>query len=311
MADHGHVAGDSHGAAVIDESHHALHDMLSLVFVIFLLLSQAGVVLWKRLRPRSFLRISLFGVWIFPFGVSVYYFYWRFLAAWSFFTLSTLYLLFLCTRKPLDKRTPRIVYRWFHVLFYVSSGLCIFGYLLIMAEFIAASLMFEAEGLAATGALLIFYGLYFGVLDRDCAELCTDSMAVEMGVSKDKAKSGLVQRPLSPNICVICNEPLLVIGAGNILQPREPIHQLQCSHQCHEFCLRGWSMIGKKDTCPYPACKEKVGIGHTISNPWQSPSVLWMQLLDIARYLIVWYPLAVVVLQKGLGYFDADLFTAS
>ncbi len=32
------------------------------------------------------------------------------------------------------------------------------------------------------GFLLIFYGLYFGVLGRDCAEMCTDRLASKMGV---------------------------------------------------------------------------------------------------------------------------------
>lgn len=33
-----------------------------------------------------------------------------------------------------------------------------------------------------TGMLLLFYGLYYGVLGRDFAELCTDRMASQIGV---------------------------------------------------------------------------------------------------------------------------------
>jgi hypothetical protein len=33
------------------------------------------------------------------------------------------------------------------------------------------------------GTLLIFYGLYFGVLGRDIAEICADKMASHIGVS--------------------------------------------------------------------------------------------------------------------------------
>ena len=32
------------------------------------------------------------------------------------------------------------------------------------------------------GVTIIFYGLYYGVLGRDCAEICTDKMAAKMGV---------------------------------------------------------------------------------------------------------------------------------
>jgi hypothetical protein len=34
-------------------------------------------------------------------------------------------------------------------------------------------------------------------------------------------------------------------------------------HLFHEFCIRGWTMIGKKDVCPY--CSEKVAAARTRS----------------------------------------------
>jgi hypothetical protein len=33
------------------------------------------------------------------------------------------------------------------------------------------------------GLLLLFYGLYFGVVARDFAEVCSDTMATHIGVS--------------------------------------------------------------------------------------------------------------------------------
>lgn len=35
-----------------------------------------------------------------------------------------------------------------------------------------------------------------------------------------------------------------------------PVIELGCKHKYHEFCIKGWTIVGKKDTCP--ACKEKV-----------------------------------------------------
>lgn len=32
------------------------------------------------------------------------------------------------------------------------------------------------------GVVTIFYGLYFGVLGRDCAEICAEKIAAKMGV---------------------------------------------------------------------------------------------------------------------------------
>lgn len=36
------------------------------------------------------------------------------------------------------------------------------------------------------GVLIIFYGLYYGVLGQDCAEICSDKMASHIGVSIKK-----------------------------------------------------------------------------------------------------------------------------
>lgn len=34
----------------------------------------------------------------------------------------------------------------------------------------------------------------------------------------------------------------------------------------HEFCIRGWCIVGKKQMCPY--CKEKVDLKRMFSNPY-------------------------------------------
>lgn len=63
----------------------------------------------------------------------------------------------------------------------------------------------------------------------------------------------------------------------------------------HEFCIRGWIIIGKKDTCPY--CSEKVNIRATLlKNPWEKQSTIWSGVLDTLRYLVVWNPLIVFVI---------------
>jgi len=129
-------------------------------------------------------------------------------------------------------------------------------------------------------------------------------------MSRSSGAGALEVRPLAPNICVICNEPLMVIGENGVLKPRELVRELDCKHQCHDFCLRGWSMIGKKETCPYPLCKEKVRIAVLFENPWQTQSVLWMHLLDLVRYMVVWYPLMVCILQYAFTWIDRDFLEA-
>ena len=46
------------------------------------------------------------------------------------------------------------------------------------------------------GLLLLFYGLYYGVVGRDFAEVCTDKMATHIGVSPTVILSCQYQTPL-------------------------------------------------------------------------------------------------------------------
>jgi RING finger protein 121 len=113
----------------------------------------------------------------------------------------------------------------------------------------------------------------------------------------------------------------------------ERTYKLQCGHtfvlfffssnlfQCillirfHEFCIRGWCIVGKKQTCPY--CKEKVDLKRLFPNPWEvcsirfieylmivfdiEPHMLYGNLLDWVRYLVAWQPLILLVVQ-GVNY---------
>ena len=61
-------------------------------------------------------------------------------------------------------------------------------------------------------------------------------------------------RTLEPGVCAVCGNPQLVPeGEEGII---ENTYRLSCGHTFHEFCIRGWCIVGKKQICPY--CKEKV-----------------------------------------------------
>ena len=71
----------------------------------------------------------------------------------------------------------------------------------------------------------------------------------------------------------------------------------------HEFCIRGWCLVGKKETCPY--CREKVDLKRMFRHPWEKPHVLFGQLLDFIRYFVVWLPAILVSVQ--VIYYVLDL----
>ena len=61
-------------------------------------------------------------------------------------------------------------------------------------------------------------------------------------------------------------------------------------------------MIGKKDTCPY--CAEKVNLKALYNNPWEQQGLLWGNLMDALRYLIVWNPIILTAVQLILHFVD-------
>jgi RING finger protein 121 len=75
----------------------------------------------------------------------------------------------------------------------------------------------------------------------------------------------------------------------------EKSYELDCRHIFHESCIRGWCLVGKKDMCPY--CKEKVALKRFSTNPWDTQQLLYLNLLDGLRYLIVWQPVVLITVQ--------------
>lgn len=151
-----------------------------------------------------------------------------------------------------------MVYRWFAMFYKTSYFIGVFGYVLMMLEFFGIShLISSTHSISYVGVMLLFYGLYYGVLSRDCAEVCTSRMAVSMGIRTGK-NDALPTRQFNPEVCGICGDGLK--------SSKERVFSLNCGHQyvcpramgrvCfqtyfgrfHESCIRGWTMIGKKDT---------------------------------------------------------------
>ncbi len=73
-------------------------------------------------------------------------------------------------------------------------------------------------------------------------------------------------RTLDPNVCAVCGNKLLVSEHEEGVL--ENTYKLSCNHVFHEFCIRGWCIVGKKQICPYR--KEKVDLKKMFHNPYPS-----------------------------------------
>lgn len=132
------------------------------------------------------------------------------------------------------------------------------------------------------GFYCLVYGLYFGVMGRDLAQLLADYMASTIGYY---SKDGLPKKHLRDHVCAVCGDDLTSLEQDD----DRTIYQLECRHRFHEGCIRGWCLVGKKDVCPY--CKEKVDLKQFRRQIWDAQTDLYMQLLDGVRYLVAWQPL--------------------
>jgi RING finger protein 121 len=306
---------------VIEHEVHADGGLVFLMLIALIVVAQAVIFWWKKKHQRSFLFVTLLGVWLIPFGFSVYAGFYRFLAIWAVFSAYTLHIVKLASAAKLHPRTPRKVYGWFNFVHSGGYAVCVAGYVAVIAEYF----IFVGVGQNKTvglGMLMMFYGLYYGVLGRDCAEWSADSMAKSIGYTS--SKGGLPGRALQDNICAICDCDLVPGASDSSLANRfndtyvdansksakakaataEKVFKLDCGHRFHDFCIRGWCLVGKKETCPY--CKEKVRLKQITQGSFNKYVVHWGSALDWLRYLIVFNPVLMVAMKVLTKYFGLN-----
>lgn len=79
---------------------------------------------------------------------------------------------------------------WFYRLYQLCNITVLVGYVLVLFDWLVSPILVNDIGveiiqpgyIGSIGLLLVFYGLYFGVMVRDCAEICADKMASIIGV---------------------------------------------------------------------------------------------------------------------------------
>lgn len=294
------------------QSDHGGSQFLAFAILFLVLGLQIGVQFWKKYFPKSFQYTTFVLMWVFPAGLSLYLGFWKMILLWAIFSSVSLYMAYLGTRKPLSMRTPRRVYSWFYWIYLIAHLLSIVGFFLLCLDIFGITNFFHGmflkqlleyrvfRFLYSEPIVIVFYGLYYSIIVRDFAEICAEQMAQNIEESRVQY---YVNENAIKRTCGICN------GGFELDRDLEGAAQLQtefisdnkleveCGHCFHEFCVKGWSIIGKKDHCP--VCKEKVNIKDKLpKSPWaDQDSPAWQQFLDIVRYIIVWNPLILLVLQ--------------
>uniref|UniRef100_A0A0N5B8P5 RING-type domain-containing protein n=1 Tax=Strongyloides papillosus TaxID=174720 RepID=A0A0N5B8P5_STREA len=291
-------------------NHDVMHAEILIIFIIALIFFQLILIWWKAKNFKSYQLVSLLGLWAIPFFVAITKYWYRFIFTWVIFTVFNIYLYRKTSQPHISGKIPRLVYKWFLFLHKMSYFLGVVGYLIMMLTLLGLNTIFslKANDCLDAGILFLCYGLYYGVLIKDLAEITSEKMACKIGYF---TSDGLPKKVLENNICAICGDKLNL--TGQLLRTdkdfdddndAEAVHALSCQHLFHEYCLRGFVIVGKMATCPY--CKEKINYSATFKNPWEKPHLLYGQFLDWVRYLVVWQPLIVLIVQGVTKFFGLE-----
>ncbi|KAJ3016427.1 hypothetical protein HKX48_004035 [Thoreauomyces humboldtii] len=264
--------------------HESQHAAMAWILISSLVLSQLSFVIWKRYHARSFHAATLLGLWLVPPILGVQAGNYRFSCVWLLYSIINCWIVRKAFEMPMRSSTPRWVYKWYTVVYNISYSIGITGYITVLLSFFHVPLILHIAKLETeakmfeAGIIVLFYGLYFGTLGRDSVVVLSDRMAVSVGYY---SKSGFPAKHLRSGVCGIC-------GDATDLVPADTLHKLNCGHTYHNPCIRGWTIIGKKDVCPF--CKEKVDLKSLHRNPWDTSQQLYLNLLDAMRYLLAYIP---------------------
>ena len=316
--------------------HEGQHLAMVFILVTVMVLSQVLLVWWKTKYQRSYIHASMIAMYLIPFGISAYRHWWRFVIIWVIITIATLVLVWRPLFRPnfanAGSTIPRLLYKWFYAVYSISSLIAVSGYTILVLTFFGINILLNISPQTALdfGFMMLFYGIYYGVLCRDFTDFLVDKLAAQIGYYNPS--SALPAKALRNDVCAICGmahgdkEDIDIDGLKKedaLLQSsyldedfhsdqetlvensnqKERLFVLTCGHKFHEFCIYGWCLVGKRQTCPF--CREKVDLGRMFSSlPFQKPHYLYGNLLDFIRYLFAWQPLiflAVHFLDYELG----------
>ncbi|NXV40660.1 RN175 protein, partial [Uria aalge] len=287
----------------------SVHVAMVLVLITTLIVAKTVLVQWKQ---RHLILVTLLQMWVVPLYFTIRLYWWRSLSMWRVLSVITGYITFRATCKPLSGRTPQYgLFCWFCLvglqmippdIYKLSCAIGIARYVDIMLTVFGFNTFCrtKSDDSMDFGVMLLFYRLYYGVMGRDFAEICSVYTASTISFYNI---SGIPARNLSNDICTVCGQNIFVdINEEGII---ENTYQLSCNHVFHESCIHGWCIAGKNQTCPN--CAETVDLKRMLSNPYilsltsGNSHVLYGQLLDWVCCLVVWRLVAVDIVQ-GINY---------
>lgn len=89
------------------KGHDHMHAEMLFILVIVIIGAQFILFEWKRRHYKSYLLVSLFGLWLIPAGLCISSRWYRFVLFWVIFSLLTAIVMRKAYQKPVTGNTPR------------------------------------------------------------------------------------------------------------------------------------------------------------------------------------------------------------
>ena len=117
------------------KGHEQQHSEMALILLGSLFVSQILIGIWKKRHPTSYHWATLFGLWWVPLFMGIKAGNGRFIAFHLTFSIANSWIMYKALERPLRSWVPKLVYAWYALLYKISYGTGVLGYIIVMIAF--------------------------------------------------------------------------------------------------------------------------------------------------------------------------------
>ena len=119
------------------KGHENQHAQMALILMFGMVFSQFLLMYWKKNYARSFQIASVIGLWLVPPAIGLSAGNYRYFFVWVLFSLLNTYILKRALfETPMQSSTPRLVYKWFSIVYKISVAVGAVGYFFTLVAFL-------------------------------------------------------------------------------------------------------------------------------------------------------------------------------
>ncbi len=246
-----------------------LSDIFPFVLTLFVyaLFVQFLLAIWKKLHGASYKILQVFLVLSFPFFLFYFTGDYIILGFWMFYICLIVFCMMKIHMSHMTYKIPKRIFKIFKNIFFITNIAMLLGHLFIFLSF------FVFISTVKYSFRFFIYSVYISVLSREIILNLSHIMVSKSGYF---SKEGCPSISDTTGLCMICTENF---------SEKHSIISLQCNHSYHEECIRGWSIIGQNNFCPY--CKNGIDKAFFKLDFWDKIDLPFKPLMNFVRSSIL------------------------